>query len=61
MRRMMIGDRRRRHPVGLEASSAERLDLELMTSPLSPTLQAVQSRPGRDCAGLAIEAGMTKG
>jgi hypothetical protein len=38
MERIMVSDRRRREVVGLEAGGAQRLDPELMTSALPPTL-----------------------
>jgi hypothetical protein len=52
MRRVVVGDRRRRHAVPLEAGSAQRLDAELMMSAPSPTLEAVPGSPGERLSGI---------
>jgi hypothetical protein len=46
VRRVVIGDRRRRDAVGLEAGSAQRLERELVAGAPSPTLEAVPGSPG---------------
>jgi hypothetical protein len=46
MRRVVIGDRRRRDTVPLETESAQGLSSELVVSALSPALQAVPIPPG---------------
>ena len=57
MRRIMIGDRRRRDAVLREAKGAERLDPKLMASALSPSLQAVPIPPGERLRGLGDRSG----
>jgi hypothetical protein len=55
--RMMIGDRRRRHPALLAAERAERLEAQLMMRAPSPGLQAVPGPPMKCLRGSEIARG----
>ena len=53
----VIGDGRRRHLAGLEASRAERLDAELVRAPFLPCRQAIPGTPGQRLARVKVACG----